>query len=148
MKERPAISIIVPVYNVNTYLEKCLKSILNQTFTDVEVIVVNDGSTDQSGLICDEYAEKDKRIKVIHQAKKGVSAARNTGINRATGDFIGFVDGDDYIDKSMYENLYQACMETGSSISICKLGRKINGEIINDDGAECYTLELNNRSEE
>src|SRR5690625_2953673 len=144
MVKRPTISIIVPVYNLEAHLGKCLNSILNQTFTDFEVIIVNDGSTDKSGAICDEYVTKDKRIKVVHQGKKGVSAARNAGIKRATGDFIGFVDGDDYIDKRMYEKLYQACIKTRSSISICKLGREIDSELINNDNSEYYSRTLNN----
>jgi len=144
MGKNYAISIIVPVYNIEAHVGKCLDSIINQTFTDFEVIVINDGSTDKSGDICDEYAKKDKRIKVVHQGKKGVSVARNEGINRATGDFIGFVDGDDYIDRTMYKKLYEACIDTGSSISICKLGREMNGEIINTNDSEYYTVKLTN----
>src|SRR5690625_1112097 len=143
MGKKPAISIIVPVYNIEAHIRKCLDSILNQTFTDFEVIVINDGSTDQSGEICEEYAKLDKRVKVIHQGKKGVSAARNAGVNHATGNFIGFVDGDDYIEKNMYKNLYEACTEMGSEISVCKLGREIKGEMINEIH-EYYTLEMNN----
>src|SRR5690625_2396860 len=127
MKRNTKISIIVPVYNVEAHIGKCLDSILNQTITNIEVIVVNDGSTDQSGLICDEYAKRDKRIKVIHLNKAGVSVARNVGVKKATGDFIGFVDGDDYIAHDMYKKLYEACIQTKSDISICKLGRKIDG---------------------
>ena len=139
----PAISIIVPVYNIDIYIRKCLDSILDQTFTNFEVIVVNDGSTDNSSVICDEYAKRDKRIKVIHQSNGGVSSTRNAGVKLAKGDYIGFVDGDDYIEKHMYETLLRLCRDTGSEISICKLGREINGELINETGA-FYVKELTN----
>ncbi len=139
---KPAISIIVPIYNNDQYLSKCLDSILVQTFEDIEVILINDGSTDQSGEICDEYAKKDERVEVIHQQREGVSSARNKGVELATGDYIGFVDGDDYISEDMYENLYEACMATGSSIAICKLGREMNGVLTNSDIGEFYIKEL------
>ncbi|PGO33392.1 hypothetical protein CN984_04700 [Bacillus cereus] len=115
---KPKISIIVPVYNVAEYLEKCVESILNQTFVDFELILVNDGSKDQSGEICDEFAEKDSRIKVIHKKNAGLSVARNTGINAARGEYIGFVDSDDWIDPDMYEALYESCELSRSEISI------------------------------
>ncbi|MCI2255198.1 glycosyltransferase [Domibacillus sp. PGB-M46] len=129
---RPEISIIVPIHNTEPYLRDCLNSIINQTFSNIEVILVNDGSTDQSGLICDEFAKEDKRIKVIHKKYEGVSAARNIGIKTAQGKFIGFVDGDDRIDNKMYEKLYQLCVETDSEIAICALGREVNGKLINE----------------
>lgn len=138
---KPAISIIVPIYNVDQYLRKCLNSILSQTFKDIEVILVNDGSTDLSGEICNEYADKDSRVKVFHQQSRGVSSARNRGVKLATGHYIGFVDGDDYVTKDMYENLYEACITTKSSIAICKLAREIEGKITNDIGA-FYIKEL------
>lgn len=99
------LSVIVPVYNVEDYLHKCIDSIINQTFTELEIILVNDGSTDGSPQICDEYAKKDLRIKVIHQRNAGVSVARNNGINAATGDYITFVDSDDWLECTMYENM-------------------------------------------
>lgn len=139
----PTISVIVPVYNIDQHLRKCLDSILVQTLASLEVILVNDGSNDQSAEICDEYAKRDCRIKVIHQKHQGVSAARNTGVTQATGDYIGFVDGDDYIIKNMYEKLYHACIDTGSNIAICRLGREISGELTNNDIGEFYTRELN-----
>lgn len=140
---KPAISIIVPVYNAEMYIGNCLDSILEQTFTNFEVIVVNDGSSDKTGYICDEYAQNDSRVKVIHKSYGGVSTARNAGINIAQGDFLGFVDGDDCIDKNMYSELYKLCMETNSDISICKLGRKIDGKLINEDKQE-FLLEMDN----
>ena len=95
----PEISIIVPVYNVEKYLTRCIDSILTQTFTNFELILVDDGSTDKSGVICDSYEKKDKRVKVIHKKNQGVSEARNTGLNFAKGKKISFVDSDDYIYK-------------------------------------------------
>jgi glycosyltransferase involved in cell wall biosynthesis len=143
VKEKPMISIIVPVYNDETYLAQCFDSILNQTFTNFEIIAINDGSVDESGTICKAYAKMDNRIKVVHQKKKGVSAARNLGIASATGDYIGFVDGDDYVEMDMYEKMYQACKKTGSNISICKLGREIDGRLRNELN-EYYTREMSN----
>lgn len=100
------ISVIVPVYNVDKYLNKCIDSIINQTYKNLEIWLVDDGSTDQSGLICDYYADKDNRVKIIHQKNKGGGAARNIALDRAEGEFITFVDSDDYIAPQMYEYLY------------------------------------------
>ena len=100
------ISVIVPVYNVEEYVEKCVLSIINQTYKNLEIILVDDGSTDNSGKICDEIAIKDNRIKVIHKKNGGLSDARNVGIDIAKGDYLGFVDSDDYIDYNMYEELF------------------------------------------
>lgn len=113
------ISVIVPVYNVEKYLRKCVDSILAQTYTNLEIILVDDGSPDNCGKICDEYAAKDSRIKVIHQENGGLSAARNAGLDVATGDYIGFVDSDDYIAPDMYEKLYQAIEIYNSDIALC-----------------------------
>lgn len=99
----PLISIIVPIYNVEKYLPCCLDSILAQTYQNLEIILVDDGSPDGCGAICDAYASRDSRIKVVHQANGGVAAARNAGLDRATGDYIGFVDPDDWIEPTMYE---------------------------------------------
>lgn len=85
---KPAISVIIPVYNTESYLERCLKSILSQSFTDIELLLVDDGSTDRSGAICDEYAVRDNRIKVLHQENGGVSSARNLGLDQATGEYV------------------------------------------------------------
>ncbi|MGF0032199.1 glycosyltransferase family 2 protein [Bariatricus sp. SGI.154] len=99
------ISIIVPVYKTEKYLEKCIESILSQTFTDFELILVDDGSPDRCGEICDKYAQKDKRIKVIHQKNQGVSSARNVGLENARGQYISFIDSDDYLLPDMYEKM-------------------------------------------
>ncbi|MBP3616367.1 MAG: glycosyltransferase family 2 protein [Alphaproteobacteria bacterium] len=121
------ISIIVPVYNVQKYLDKCLKSIISQTLTDIEIILVDDGSTDSSGLICDKYAKKDKRIKVIHQKNARQGAARNAGIKLATGDYIGFVDSDDYITSDMFEKLYKKAYIYDADIVMCDYANVKNG---------------------
>lgn len=97
--ETPQISIVVPVYNVEKYLERCIDSILAQTFTDFELLLINDGSKDSSGLICDKYAEKDSRIRVFHKENGGVSRARNLGISNARGRWLCFIDSDDWVDK-------------------------------------------------
>lgn len=127
----PEISIIVPIYNVEKYLPKCIDSILTQTFTNFELILVDDGSKDKSGEICDGYAKEDIRIKVIHQKNGGVSAARNSGVEYASGNFVGFVDPDDYIDKNMYKNMHELCKNNNSDIAVCKLGREVEGKLIN-----------------
>jgi glycosyltransferase involved in cell wall biosynthesis len=113
------ISIIVPIYKVEKYLSKCIESLLVQTFKEIELILVNDGSPDSCGELCDEYAKKDNRIKVIHKKNGGISSARNAGINIATGKYIGFVDGDDYIHPNMYELLYKKAVDSSSDIVLC-----------------------------
>jgi glycosyltransferase involved in cell wall biosynthesis len=115
----PKISIVVPIYNVEKYIYKCIDSILAQTFTNFELILVNDGSPDNCRGICEEYAEKEKRIKVIHKENGGVSSARNAGIKAATGQYIGFIDSDDFIHEKMYEVLYQNAVRYSSDIVVC-----------------------------
>ena len=117
------ISIIVPVYNVEKYLKKCVYSILNQSYKNLEVILVNDGSTDNSGKICDELSREDSRIKVYHKDNGGLSDARNYGVAKANGEYVGFVDSDDYIDQYMYENLYKAIREYNTQIAECGITR-------------------------
>lgn len=107
----PKISIIIPVYNTEKYLSRCVDSVIAQTFLDIEIILVDDGSTDGSGKICDEFAVRDARVHVIHQQNAGVSAARNAGIDAATGEWIGFVDSDDWIDKETYEVAYDIAID-------------------------------------
>ncbi|MCR6110887.1 glycosyltransferase [Bacillus sp. A301a_S52] len=115
----PKISLSVAVYNLEDYLPKCIESILNQTFGDFELLLINDGSTDRSGKICDKYAAKDKRVKVIHQQNVGLSQVRNVALEHSTGDYIGFVDGDDWIAPTMLETLYMLCHEHDAPISMC-----------------------------
>lgn len=112
------ISIIVPVYKVEKYLDKCVTSILNQTFTDFELILVDDGSPDNSGKMCDEYAKKDYRVRVIHKANGGLSDARNVALDVACGKYIGFIDSDDYIDQDMYETLYKNLKDSNADLSV------------------------------
>ena len=99
------ISVIVPIYNVEKYLKKCIESILNQTYRYIEIILVDDGSTDKSGCICDTYEKNDSRVKVIHKKNGGLDSARKAGIRIATGDYVGYVDGDDWIEHNMYEKM-------------------------------------------
>ena len=113
------VSVIVPVYNVEKYLHRCIDSILAQTYGDFELILVDDGSTDSSGTICDSYALKDSRVKVIHQANQGQAAARNRALNLARGEYIAFVDSDDYIHPQMMETLLCNALSNRASISIC-----------------------------
>ena len=113
------ISIIVPIYNVQRYLKECIESLIKQTYENIEIILVNDGSTDNSGKICDHYALRDNRIKVVHQKNGGVSCARNTGLRYSTGDYIGFVDPDDWIDEKIYERMLEVLKINNSSISMC-----------------------------
>lgn len=117
--EEPLISVIVPVYNTKTYLQKCVDSILSQTYTHLEILLVDDGSTDGSGALCDSLAESDPRIQVIHQENRGVSAARNTALDAAQGDYIGFVDSDDWIDMEMYAKLWELLSENHADIACC-----------------------------
>ncbi|MEH7356562.1 glycosyltransferase family 2 protein [Neobacillus drentensis] len=117
----PKISIIVPVFNVEPYIHECIKSILNQSFKDFELILVNDGSSDRSGDICDEYSKEDERIFVIHKKNGGQSSARNRGINAAKGDYIGFIDSDDWIHSDMYKILYEKASETEADITACNI---------------------------
>ena len=114
------VSIIVPVYNVYEKIEKCLKSLINQTLTDIEIIVVNDGSLDNSQIIIDEYANKDKRIKSFIKKNGGLSDARNYGLNNAIGEYIMFVDSDDYIDINACEKLYNEAIKDNLDISLNK----------------------------
>lgn len=138
---QPLISVIVPVYNVEEYLPKCLDSIINQTYKNIEIIIVNDGSTDKSGIICDEYANKDIRIKVIHKENGGLSDARNRGIDIANGDYIGFVDSDDYIAEDMYEYLYDFAVENDLDVAMCSSCDVYKDKIIRPKNFKSIILE-------
>ena len=134
--EKPLLSIIVPVYDVERYLPKCMDSILAQTFTDFELILVDDGSPDNCPALCDAAAEKDARIRVIHQKNGGLSAARNAGLDAARGAWIGFVDSDDYIAPEMYEALYQAVQSTGADLALCDYAE------VDETGAPCQSMHI------
>lgn len=118
------VSVIIPVYNVEKYLERCLKSVVEQSLKDIEIIVVNDGSTDGSGAICEKFAKSDNRIKIINQKNKGIGSARNTGMKSASGEYIGFVDSDDWIDSDFFEKLYDTAQEYGADIAYADFIRK------------------------
>lgn len=118
------ISVIVPVYKVEPYLHQCIDSILGQTYRDLEVLLIDDGSPDRCGGICDGYARIDPRVKVFHTENKGLSAARNLGLREAKGEYVGFVDSDDWIEPDMYEILLRRIEETGTSISVCGVRRE------------------------
>lgn len=117
----PKVSVIIPVYNVEKYLRECLDSVINQTLSDIEIICINDGSTDNSGNILDEYSTMDSRIKVIHQVNGGVGNARNVGIKISTGDYIYFLDSDDYIVPDAIEKLYTKAVSLDLDICVCKV---------------------------
>lgn len=128
------ISIIVPVYKVEQYLDRCLNTIVNQTYKNLEIILVDDGSPDNCPQMCDEWAKKDNRIKVIHIENDGVANARNQGIAMASGELIGFVDSDDYIEPTMFEHLYDNLIKHNSDISVC--GYQINEEADVDENVK------------
>lgn len=136
------VSIIVPIYNTEKYLFKCVNSIINQSYKNIEIILVNDGSTDSSGVICDILRKTDKRIKVVYQNNRGLSEARNTGLKVATGTFIGFVDSDDYIQKNMIQSLLENALKYDADISCGRAniyGR--NGKLVNYENNEaCVEL--------
>lgn len=119
MKKQPLISVIIPVYKVEKYLPKCLESVMGQTYKNLEIILVDDGSPDNCGKICDKYAAKDNRIRIIHKLNGGLSDARNAGLDIATGEYIGFVDSDDYIALNMYEIMLKNAVKNNADISLC-----------------------------
>lgn len=124
------ISIIIPVYNVQEYLPKCIESVLRQTYRNLEIILVDDGSPDHCGKICDSYAKKDARIRVIHKKNEGVAIARNTGMEYATGEYISFIDSDDWIPKNAYQVLYHGIKQYDAD---CAVGKCMN--IVDKNGA-------------
>jgi len=116
---QPLLSVIIPCYNIEKYLDKCISSIVAQTYTNLEILLINDGSTDNSGMICDAWQEQDQRIRVIHKQNEGSSYARKTGVENATAEYVTFVDADDWIDENMYHNMMSALLSTGSDIAVC-----------------------------
>lgn len=140
MNNTPMISVIVPVYNVEKYLKKCIDSILNQTFSDLEIILVDDGSSDESGYICDAYAKEDCRVKVIHKKNGGLSDARNVGIEHSCGEWIGFVDSDDHIAADMYEFLYNIAIRENCDVAMCEFFHCYQGRDISYNKEEYYEV--------
>lgn len=122
------ISIIVPVYQAEKYISKCIESIVNQAYKNLEIILIDDGSTDSSGEICDRYGERDKRIVVVHTPNKGVSAARNCGLDIATGDYITFVDSDDFLDLQMYSEMIQVAEKYSCDVVMCDCIKEFKGK--------------------
>lgn len=137
---RPKVSVIIPVYNVEKYLDRCVQSVINQTLTDIEIILVDDGSPDNCPKMCDEYAAVDKRIKVIHKKNAGLGYARNSGLERANGEFVAFVDSDDFIDVNMYERLYETAVKYGLDTCYCGFKYYIDGKIVQRREVENFQL--------
>ena len=140
MKE-DLISIIVPVYNAEKYLNRCINSIINQTYTNIEIILVDDESPDNSPKICDEWSKKDSRIKVIHKKNGGPASARNSGLKEAKGKYIGFVDSDDYIESEMYEKLYNSIKTNKSNIAVCNYVKEYRNKKIHNKTIESFICE-------
>lgn len=129
--DQPLISVIVPVYKAEKYLDKCVKSIQNQTYRNLEIILVNDGSPDRCGEICDVLAKGDPRIRVFHKENGGQSSARNMGLDNMTGEYVGFVDSDDWIEPDMYQRLYSLCVMHNAQISCCGIQKDyLDGHIV------------------
>lgn len=128
------ISVIVPVYKVEPYLDRCLRSIVNQTYTSLEIILIDDGSPDSCPEICDKWGERDSRIKIIHKKNGGLSDARNVGLSVATGEYVSFIDSDDWIAPEMYERLLRAMIQDESDIAACTV------KVVYEDGTEGYLL--------
>lgn len=133
------ISVVIPVYNVEKYLSECLDSVINQTYKNLQIIIVDDGSTDSSGKICDEYAEKDDRITVVHQSNAGAGAAKNTGLELIDGDYFSIIDSDDYIELDMYEKMVNSLEKYNSDIAQC-LFRNV---FVNDSFDRKYKIKGN-----
>ena len=133
------ISIIVPIYGVEKYLRRCIDSIIRQTYTNLEIILVDDGSPDDCGRICDEYAKTDSRIKVIHKTNGGLSDARNAGIDLANGEYLLFVDSDDYINTNMISDLYESLIRFSAEVSVCRYQSVRDDEEIDIEQNEDYS---------
>lgn len=147
---KPIVTVIVAVFNIEKYVPRCVDSILAQTYDNLQIILVDDGSTDESGRICDKYKEKDGRIEVIHKKNGGLSDARNAGLDKADGEYVGFVDGDDWIEPFMYEKMFTACHDNNAQIAICRYNQiggnpdwdEPDGKIISLTAGEAMNLYL------
>ncbi|MDO5544826.1 MAG: glycosyltransferase [Eubacteriales bacterium] len=133
MTDLPLISVVVPVYRVEKYLDHCIQSIVEQTYQNLEVLLVDDGSPDGSGEICDRWAQRDSRVRVFHKENAGAGAARNTALDAAAGDLIAFVDSDDYLHPNLFSHLY-SLMEDGVDIAECEIGMTETDDLPMDDG--------------
>ena len=123
------VSVVIPVYNVEKYLNKGIESVLSQSYEELEIILVDDGSTDSSGKMCDVYARQDKRVHIMHKENGGLSSARNAGIREAHGEYIAFVDSDDWVEPDYIERLLKACVENAAEMSICSYRYVDNEEL-------------------
>ena len=132
---KPKVSIVVPVYNTEKYLKRCLDSITNQTLTEIEIVIVDDGSREECAKLCDEFSKADSRIKVVHKTNGGLGYARNTGMQESTGEYVGFVDSDDYIESSMYESLYNAAVKYDADLAVSGISF-VGGNMFSESG-EC-----------
>jgi glycosyltransferase involved in cell wall biosynthesis len=130
------VSLIIPIYKVEKYLKRCVDSIINQTYTNLEIILVDDGSPDNCGNICDEYAGSDSRIRVIHKPNGGLSDARNAGLDIATGEYVGFIDSDDFIHPEMFEDLYRRSRKYDADIAQCSFRRVTGDEMVESTDAD------------
>ena len=142
MVEQQMISIIIPVYNVEKYLRQCLESVVNQSHKDIEILVVDDGSTDRSGTICDEYTARDKRVRVFHTENHGLSAARNYALDRTHGDYIAFLDSDDWLEETAMQTFLTAARKTGADIVACRFYEEYVGKTVEPGGIDTdFTVE-------
>ena len=139
MTDLPLISVVVPVYRVAAYLDHCVRSIVEQTYQNLQILLVDDGSTDGSGEICDRWASRDSRIRVFHKENAGAGAARNTALDAATGDLIAFVDSDDYLHPNLFSHLYNL-LAAGADIAECEIGMTENDDLPMDDGTGAEIL--------
>lgn len=143
---REVVSVIIPVYNAEKYLRECIDSVIKQSYKNIEIVLIDDGSTDGSSGICDEYAARDSRICVIHQENGGLSAARNTGIERCTGEYLLFIDSDDIIHSEMIKCLYEVMISMGADLSFCKYRTFHDSrEIGMSEIARCHTESMSGR---
>lgn len=138
MSDNPLISVVIPVYKVENYLRECLDSVISQTYKNLDIILVDDGSPDNCPAICDEYAQKDSRVRVIHKANGGPSSARNKGIKSAAGEYISFVDSDDYISPAYIEQMYSTLVKSVADVSCCKWS--VHKENLRDSAVSEYEL--------
>ena len=136
----PAISVIIPVYNVESFLTRCVDSVISQTFRDIEILLIDDGSTDSSGSLCDELARTDCRIRVLHKENGGTGDARNTGIDHAQGEYLIFFDSDDYVDADMLETLYGLLLKYKTNIAACTIADHFKTREIKNHGSKVYLL--------
>ena len=139
MNDLPLISVVVPVYRVEAYLDQCIRSIAEQTYPNLEILLVDDGSPDSSGAICDRWAQRDSRIRVFHKENAGAGAARNTALDAATGELIAFVDSDDYLHPNLYTHLF-SLMQDGVEIAECEIGTTQNDDMPMEDGSAAQIL--------